>query len=100
MNMDAYIDNIIQEFDLENTPRASTPLSLDASKFVPFDGRATPKQIHSYQSGIGHLIYPATALRPPADIAYAASFLARFMQSPSPIHSDQGNRVIVYLCDQ
>jgi hypothetical protein len=97
MTMDAYIDKIIREFDLENAPRVYTPLSLDASKFVPFDGRATPEQIHSYQSRIGHLIYPATALRP--DIAYAASLLARFMQNPSPIHSDQANRVIVYLRD-
>lgn len=97
MTMDAYIDKIAREFDLENAPRVSTPLSLDASKFVPFEGQATPEQIHSYQSRIGHLIYPATALRP--DIAYAASLLARFMQNPSPIHSDQVNRVIVYLRD-
>ena len=38
MTMDAYIDKIAREFDLENAPRVSTPLSLDASKFVPFDG--------------------------------------------------------------
>jgi hypothetical protein len=90
MTMDAYIDKVVREFGLETAPRAFTPLSLDASKFV--DG-----QIRSYQSRVGHLIYPATALRP--DIAYAVSLLARFMPNPSPTHSDQVNRLIVYLRD-
>jgi Reverse transcriptase (RNA-dependent DNA polymerase) len=94
---DSYIDNIIKRFGLEHASKVHTPLSREASQFVPFDGQASADQIREYQERLGSLIYLANSLR--IDIAHPASLLARFMHNPSPIHRAEADHIITYLRD-
>jgi hypothetical protein len=97
LTQDSYIDNIIKRFGLEHAPKSHTPLSREASQFVPFDGQASSDQIREYQERLGSLIYLANSLR--IDIAHPASLLARFMHNPSPIHRAEADHIIAYLRD-
>ena len=48
-----------------------------------------------YQEAVGSLMYAVVATRP--DIAYAVSYLARFMSNPGRAHWEAVKRVIRYL---
>jgi hypothetical protein len=90
---DQYIDKLVSQFNQEYAKLPFTPLSGQDLK--PFEGKATPGEINAYQVRVGSIIYPATTLR--ADIAYAATKLAEFMQNPSQAHLAEVHRVIAYL---
>jgi len=66
----------------------ATPLVAN-EKWMKEDGE---KKVNAslYRSLVGSLLY-LTATRP--DIMFAASFLSRFMQSPSQIHFGAAKRV-------
>jgi hypothetical protein len=93
LSQDQYIDKLVTQFNQEYAKLPFTPLSGQDLK--PFEGEATLGEINAYQVRIGSIIYPATTLR--ADIAYAATKLAEFMQNPSQAHLAEVHRVIAYL---
>lgn len=92
---DAYIDKIANNQHVQSITRAHTPLQSYA--LVPYDGQATPQEIHQYQTTVGQIGYPSTITHP--DIAKAASLLAEFLTNPSPVHQRQAYHVIAYLRD-
>lgn len=93
LSQDQYIDKLVTQFNQEYAKLPFTPLSGQDLK--PFEGEATLGEINAYQVRIGSIIYPATTLR--ADIAYAATKLAEFMQNPSQAHLAEVHQVIAYL---
>jgi hypothetical protein len=92
---DAYIEKITRNFNLINATHFNTPLSTD--DFIPNTSKATPQEIHAYQSRIGSTTYATTITRP--DSARASNKLAEFMLNPSPTHIAAANRLIKYLYD-
>ena len=83
-----YSDSIDGDF-----PPATTPMAV--TELVPYEGLATPQEVHLFQRKVGSLLYVAVTTRP--DIAFATSRLARYMTNPSPAHHKAANRVIGYL---
>jgi hypothetical protein len=90
---DSYIDKIVTRFHLEHHKLASTPLPLD--DLLPYEGEATPQEIHAYQERVGSINFPAVVTRP--DIAFTASLLSTFLCNPSPAHLAAADRAITYL---
>jgi Reverse transcriptase (RNA-dependent DNA polymerase) len=95
----AYIEKIIERFNLQDAHPLSTPLdphhklSLSQSPSTPHqfdDMRNVP-----YREAIGSLMYAALGTRP--DISFAVSFLAQFMQNPGRPHWEAVKRVFRYL---
>jgi hypothetical protein len=90
----AYIEKIAAKFGCDNgafaieTPLPTTELTVNK-------GTATKGDIKYYQQLIGSLLYTAVMVRP--DIAFAASFLSRFLTNPSVHHIRAAKRVIGYL---
>ena len=98
LTQDSYIDKIVKDYTLNDGLCVYTPLSKDsASAYIPYEGKATDKEIKSFQHCVGSIMYPACMTRP--DIAQAVSLLAHFMQNPSPFHSTEADQVICYLRD-
>jgi hypothetical protein len=89
----SYIDKIAKLADSQ--PTHDTPMAKE--ELLPYEGRASPASIHSYQRKIGSLMYAAVSTR--LDIAFAVSRLSRFLTNPSPTHHRAANRVLLYLQD-
>ncbi|EED23215.1 conserved hypothetical protein [Talaromyces stipitatus ATCC 10500] len=89
----SYIDKIIKLADSQ--PIHETPMKKE--ELLPYDGRASPASIHSYQRKVGSLMYAAVSTR--IDIAFAVSRLSRFLINPSPSHHLAADRVLLYLQD-
>jgi hypothetical protein len=64
-------------------------------EYDPFEGKASPQDVHLYQRKIGSILYAATITRP--DIARTASKLSEFLQNPSPRHQAAADQVVAYL---
>lgn len=90
---DSYISSMAHRYHLTGSRRYDTPLPSYSLK--PFDGQATPQQIHEYQEKVGSAQYATTITRP--DSAKATATLAQFLTNPGPQHLDAINRVISYL---
>ncbi len=80
-------------FHLEHHRPAFIPLPLDELK--PYDGQATPQEIHAYQQQVGSINFAAVITRP--DIAFVASQLVTFLCNPSPTHLAAAEQTISYL---
>jgi hypothetical protein len=59
---DSYIDKIAHTFHL--TDEKAPPTPIVTNELLPYDGHASPQEIHGYQRKIGSLTY-ATAIIPP-----------------------------------
>lgn len=93
---DAYADQILERFGLENCRPTDTPMAAGFEKFlVPNDGNATAAEIRHYQSKVGSLLYLAVHTRP--DIAFACSAFSRYLSNPSPQHLKGVDRIFRYL---
>jgi hypothetical protein len=90
---DSYIDKITSRFNLGYHKCASTPLPVE--DLVPFEGQATPQQIHAYQSQVGSINFPAVITQP--DVAFTASRLATFLCNPLPTHRAATDQAITYI---
>ena len=83
INQEAYLQNILKRFEMENCKPIATPWEFGKH----FDKRkeneaAADKE--KFQSAIGCLIYAATATRP--DLSAAVNALSQFMSDPSLDH--------------
>jgi hypothetical protein len=99
MNQTAYIERIIQKYNLQDARPSSIPLHKDlklTSKDCPSDPVVKKEMsLKPYRSAIGSLLYVALGTRP--DIAYAVCALARFSHNPGEIHWTAVKNVIRYL---
>jgi hypothetical protein len=91
LSQESYWDMLAKQYDLVD-PKVKTPLSVD--KLIPYEGKATPREIHEYQKLMGSVLYPTIMTRP--DLAKHASRLSEFTKNPSPIHREQIERVVSY----
>ncbi len=94
LNQASYIDKITAKYDLDTlNGRPSTPLS---AALLPGQSSPLPEwQINGYQSKVGSVLYAAISTRP--DIAFATSYLSRFLRQPTHAALEQINRCIQYL---
>jgi hypothetical protein len=90
---DAYIEKMARSFNQVNGYDFKTPMSTEDP--IPYDGKATPAQIHAYQCRIGSTTYPTTITRP--DAARTSNKLAEFLLNPSPEHFRAADHLIRYL---
>jgi len=80
---DSYIEKIARTFHLEHVKPPSTPMATQ-QELVPYDGKASPQEIYTYQQKVGSLLYATIITRP--DVAHTASRLSKYLQNPSPQH--------------
>ncbi|KAG0160465.1 hypothetical protein PDIDSM_7994 [Penicillium digitatum] len=73
---DSYIESMTNKYNLVTTRKVGSPLGVEP--LVPYDGVATPSQIHGYQAKVG-------------------SAHAEFLTNPGPKHMDAIDRIIQYL---
>lgn len=90
---DSYIESMTNKYNLVTTRKVGSPLGVEP--LVPYDGVATPSQIHGYQAKVGSAQYATTISRP--DAAKATSKVAEFLTNPGPKHMDAIDRIIQYL---
>jgi hypothetical protein len=99
LSQQAYIEQIITRFDLQDARTMVTPMvpGIDLS----FDSPAvsstvlTPAEKTKYREMIGCLMYAAVMTRP--DIAFAVSTLSQYLDSPRTTHLIAVTRVFRYL---
>ena len=90
---DSYVEKIVSTFHLQDVKPALTPMG--GEELVPYEGKATPQEIYSYQRKVRSFLYAATITR--ADVAFTAAKLSEFLQNPSPQHQGAINRALTYL---
>lgn len=93
LSQPAYIDKIIKQFPLRPNQRfkCATPLPEGYADV----GGGTSIEPTQYQGLIGCFQWLATCTRP--DISYTASFLARYLTSPTDQHLQLALRTVGYL---
>lgn len=102
LSQNAYIDKIVNKYNLTHAVRAATPLT-DANLFEFINSKfeifyiVTSQEIFSFQSSIESLIYSAVITRP--DVAAATSCLTSFLSNSTLRHSAEADHVICYLRD-
>ncbi|KAG0159437.1 hypothetical protein PDIDSM_6959 [Penicillium digitatum] len=70
---DSYIESMTNKYNLVTTRKVGSPLGVEP--LVPYDGVATPSQIHGYQAKLD---------------------LLKFLTNPGPKHMDAIDRIIQY----
>ena len=93
LSQSKYVKQILMSHKADNITQAHTPGALKA--LTKNDGIADAGFRTKYQSIVGELIYLANGIRP--DIAFAASYLARYASNPNQTHMDAALRVLSYL---
>jgi hypothetical protein len=95
----AYIQKVVQRFGLEDAKPLSVPIlpghNLTKSQSPTTEREAEEMRHVPYREAIGSLMYAVVGTRP--DIAYAVSYLARFMTNPGHLHWEAVKRIIRYL---
>lgn len=81
------------KYNLVTERKIGSPLSIEP--LVPYDGVASPQQIHGFQAKVGSAQYATTITR--VDAAKATSKVAEFLTNPGPKHIDAVDRIIQYL---
>lgn len=92
---DSYIDKIATKFKLADNPAVVPYTRLSLLKLEEFQGTASKAQILAYQERIGSILFTAIVVR--SDVAFASSYLSRFLTNPRPEHLREADRVIQYL---
>ncbi|KGO52525.1 hypothetical protein PEX2_081360 [Penicillium expansum] len=90
---DSYIESMAMKYNLVTARNVGLPLGIEP--LVPYDGVATPSQIHGFQAKVGSAQYTTTITRP--DAAKATSKVAEFLTNPGPKHINAVDRIIQYL---
>jgi hypothetical protein len=95
----AYIQKIVEHFGMEDAAPLSIPIA-PGHNLSKSQSPSTPDEIEDmrrvpYREAVGSLMYVVVGTRP--DIAYAVSYLARFMENPGRAHWEAVKRVIRYL---
>ena len=96
LSQHAYIEKILQWFNLQDANPLSTPLDPH-HKLSLSQSPSTPCQFDDmhgipYREAIGSLMYMALGMHP--DISFSVSFLAQLMQNPGRPHWEAVKRVI------
>ena len=93
---DACINQLLEKHHMIDAKTVLTPMEVNNKLQKAIDGyESSPNIIKEYQSLIGGLMWPAMQTR--ADIAYATSQLAKYMNNPTQDHLDAAKRVLRYL---
>ncbi|GKV37173.1 hypothetical protein SLEP1_g45232 [Rubroshorea leprosula] len=87
-----YALDILKKFEMENCKPVATPLVQNEK--LSKDDQETKVDSSYYRSLIGSLLY-LTATR--LDLMFAASYLSRFMSTPSKFHLVAAKRVLRYI---
>ena len=99
LGQQAYIEQIINRFDLTSACIATTPMEtgIDLSFDSPHVSaiQLTPAEKTKYREMIGCLMYAAVMTRP--DIAFAVSSLSQYLDAPRTTHLQAVTRVFRYL---
>lgn len=73
------MDKIISTFYLEDVKPPQTPMGV--KELIPYEGKASPQEIYTYQRKVESFLYAATITWP--DVAFTAVKLSKFLQNPS-----------------
>jgi hypothetical protein len=109
LDQQAYIEQILEDFGMDECKPASNPAAQERLLTTPTDGvplpsfeplaRSLPMQTQgepfNYRRAIGLLMYLANTSRP--DIAHPVNFAARFVQYPGPSHVRAVRQIFRYI---
>ena len=92
ISQEAYIDNILARFNLQDAKSYSSPLdpnvklSKDQCPITDEEKKTMEKTMEKvpYRQAIGSLMWAAVATRP--DIAFAVSLLSQFLENLGEVH--------------
>lgn len=90
---DSFISKLEEKFKINIHAKHRTP--LPSNPLQPYDGIASPSQIHQYQQKAGSVNWLAVLTRP--DISWSVSELSKYLQNPGPQHLDAVNHLLEYL---
>jgi hypothetical protein len=100
LSQTAYIDHIVNQFNLENTHNVWIPLNPDAKALSSAQSPITDKDIADmakvpYRAAIGSMMYAVICTQP--DIAFSVNRLAQFLTNPGRTHWSSVQQVLSYL---
>ncbi|CAD6505921.1 BgTH12-06853 [Blumeria graminis f. sp. triticale] len=90
---DSFISKLEEKFKINIHAKHRIP--LPSNPLQPYDGIASPSQIHQYQQKAGSVNWLAVLTRP--DISWSVSELSKYLQNPGPQHLDAVNHLLEYL---
>ena len=90
---DVFISKLEQKFKVNTHAKHRTP--LPSGTMQPYDGIATPSQVHHYQQKTGSVNWLAVQTRP--DIAWSVSELSKYLQNPGPQHLAAVDHLLEYI---
>lgn len=89
-----YSQQILERFGMEESNPAYTPMERSKNRTLD-ESLGKPALDVPYRQAIGSLIYLVTGTRP--DIAYAVSYLSRYLENPLLSHWNAVKRVLRYI---
>jgi len=94
INQKAYLEMVLERFDMHNAKIAPTPI---LSGYVPQEnkGAVNPVRQQRFQSVIGSLLYLMLGMCP--DIAFAVIKMSQFSANPSQDHLEKAMYIMHYL---
>uniref|UniRef100_A0AAV1VFF0 Polyprotein n=1 Tax=Peronospora matthiolae TaxID=2874970 RepID=A0AAV1VFF0_9STRA len=87
-----YVDDVLKRFGMDECKAVASPVDV-SSRLVP--SNSASKVDVPFREAVGALMHLTTATRP--DIAYAVSFVSRFMEKPQEEHWVAVKRIFRYL---
>ena len=99
LSQEAYVNNLVDRFHLQNATTVTTPLAPGAilsKDQCPTTLLEQQKMVNNnYRELIGSLQYASLATRP--DISFAVNKLAQFLNNPGQAHVEAAIRILRYL---
>ncbi len=97
ISQEAYVNEILEKFDMSDSKPAPTPLpqKVEELSMKSEESKKLYQNKKRYQSMIGALLYLSNTTRP--DITYSVNFLARKMSNPTEQDNLFAKRVLRYL---
>ena len=97
INQKSYIESLLKKYNMSKCKGIATPLpiSLKTKTSTSSMTQTSDMVAFPYANILGGIRYLVTCTRP--DICFAANFLSRYMQAPSPIHTQHLKRLLRYL---
>lgn len=99
LSQEAYVNEIIQRFHMENSHSVSTPLNPGVKLTLDMkpgnDEERDHMRNYPYRSLVGSIMYAMICTRP--DISTAVGKLTQYLNDPSLDHWKAAKRVIRYL---
>lgn len=89
------MNDILKRFNMDECRAVASPMDMSCSRLVLSD--SATKVNNPFREAVGTLMHLTTATRP--DIAYAISYVWRFMDNPHEDHWIILKRIFCYLQD-